>query len=366
MSHYIVIMAGGTGTRLWPLSRKKKPKQFQSFISSKTLIQETFYRALQVVSVDHVFVSTNKNCLELVLEQIPEISQKNIIIEPESRNTAPAIALVAATIAASDSDAIIATIASDHAIENEEEFVSTLRAALVTADTHREKLVTVGVNPNSPDTGLGYIKMGREFATIEGRRVFFIETFKEKPDRKTAEKYLASWEYLWNAGYFIFSASNFTKWTKEFSPQLSDTIEKIMDEKKKGVLDEKKFESLYSLAASEAVEPVIVEKLLPENRLVIPSALKWSDVGNWETLYEFLAKKEGADSVTTHDDHIDIGSKNIFIHGKKGKLIATLGLEDTVIIDTDDALLIARRDHVSTEMKSLVKKIEDEGKKDVL
>lgn len=363
---YVVIMAGGNGTRLWPLSRREKPKQFQAFISSKTLIQETFERALQVAPAENIFVSTTKSCKSLVLEQIPQIKEENIIIEPQSRNTAPAIALVAATIAELDSDAIVATIASDHAIENEDEFALTVHSALVTANENRDKLVTVGINPTRPDVGLGYIKMGPEFAEIEEKRVFQVESFKEKPDRKTAEKYLASWEYLWNAGYFIFSASTFSKWTEEFSPLLSETIGKIILEKRAGTLDDKKFDELYAEAPSEAVEPIIVEKLTPEKRLVIPSRLKWSDVGSWGTLYEFLEQKSGGSSVIQHENHIDLGSKNIFVHGKKDRLIATLGLEDIVIIDTDNVLLVARRDQASTEIKNLIKKLEESGKGDVL
>lgn len=361
---YIVIMAGGTGTRLWPLSRREKPKQFQSFISEKTMIRETFERVQTLVPEGHIFVSTSGSYQDLVLKEIPEISHKNLILEPVSRNTAPAIALVAATLFALDPAAIIATIASDHAIENTDEFRTTLHAALVTAEEHTDKLVTVGINPTRPDTGLGYIHMGSEFATVLGKRVFTVDAFQEKPNRETAEEYLASWDYLWNAGYFIFSAATFSEWTKEFAPALSETIQKIIAAKQSGALDETTLEKLYSTIPNEPVEPLIVEKLPTEKRLVIPSPLKWSDVGNWDTLYDFIREKSGASSIV-RGDHLDIGSKNIFVHGDT-RLIATIGVEDLVIIDTPDALLVARRDHVSTEIKNLIEQIKSEHKTELL
>ena len=212
---YAVIMAGGSGTRLWPISRQAKPKQFQSFTSLQTMIQETFARVAHVVPQENIFVSTTKNYREMVLAQLPEMTEERLILEPNARNTAPAIALVAATIALVDPAAVIATIASDHAIENPEEFSATINAALILAAGHRDTLITIGINPTHPDTGLGYIKMGEELATVSGKRIFTVAAFKEKPDRKTAEEYLAGWEYLWNAGYFIFAAESFAQWTRE-------------------------------------------------------------------------------------------------------------------------------------------------------
>ncbi len=361
---YIVIMAGGSGTRLWPLSRKQKPKQFQSFISEKTMIRETYERVVGLVPEDHIFVSTAHAQAHLVREQIPEISQNNYILEPETHNTAPAIALVAATISALDKAAVIATIASDHAIKNTDEFRATLSAALETATQNPDKLVTVGINLTRPDVGLGYIRMGSEFATIAGKRIFTIDSFKEKPDVKTAEKYLASGDYLWNAGYFIFSAATFAQWTKTFSPNLHTVMEKISAHKKAGTLDNEALATLYGEAPSEPIETFIVEKLSSTQRLVIPSPLKWSDVGNWNTLYDFLREESGETSVI-RGEHLDINSKNIFVHADK-RLIATIGLEDLVIIDTDDALLVARRDQVSTEIRKLIEEIKTSGKTDLL
>lgn len=356
---YIVIMAGGSGTRLWPLSRQKNPKQFQSFISEKTLIQETFDRAGLVVPKENIFVSTTEKYKSLVLEQLPVITENRLILEPKPRNTAPAIALVAVTIAAYDKDAVVATIASDHAIENPEEFTRTIDLALATVTKNRDKLITVGINPTRPDTGLGYIKIGQEFSSSEEGRIFVVDAFKEKPDRATAEKYLSGWEYLWNAGYFIFAAESFAKWTKEYAPSLHKTMGKIILYKNSSAPDEKKFIELYEEAPSEPIDTLIVEKLSPKDRLVIPSSLKWDDIGNWENLYGFLSEKNG-DKMIVRGKHLDIESKNSLIYAQD-KLIATIGLEDIVIVDTDDAILIANRKQVSEKIKKLLEKLKENG-----
>lgn len=358
---YIVIMAGGSGSRLWPLSRKAIPKQFQAFTSSQTMIQETFARVTQVIPKENIFVSTTKDYAPLVREQIPGMAEERLILEPEARNTAPAIALVATMIQAHDPSGIVATIASDHAIENNEEFVATLHAALETVTSNSDKLITVGINPTRPDTGLGYIKMGREFSLIGEKRIFEVDAFKEKPDQKTAEDYVANWQYLWNAGYFIFSAETFNTWTKTFAPELHAIMNDISEQKKSGNLNEETLATLYKKTTNEPIEPLIVEKLSPEKRLVIPSSMKWSDVGNWETLYDFLSEKMGTTLVTRHDNAVHLGSKNCFIYGKK-RLIATLGIEDLVIVDTDDALFIARRDQAGSDMKKLIEKLKEEEK----
>lgn len=361
---YAVIMAGGSGTRLWPLSRKAKPKQFQAFTGERTMIQETFERIARVVPRENIFVSTTKNYQSMVLEQLPEMTEQRLLLEPEARNTAPAIALAAALIALIDQEAIIATIASDHAIENPEEFTAVITAGLAAGAKHRDTLITIGINPTHPDTSLGYIKMGEELTTVSGKRVFVVDAFKEKPDAKTAEMYLADWEYLWNAGYFVFSADHFSRWTEQHSPELHQAITKIIARKKTNTLDVETLATLYAQTPNEPIDTLIAEKLAPKERLVIPSALRWSDVGSWGTLFNFLREKNGSHTVTS-GQHIDIGSHHILVQGDK-RLIATLGLRDIIIVDTPDALLVAHRDHVSGAMKNLIEKIKKEDHQSLL
>lgn len=355
---YTVIMAGGTGTRLWPLSRVDKPKQFQAFTSEKTLIQETFFRASTIVSPEHIFVSTGQKYTNLTQEQLPSIPREQLIIEPLARNTAPAIIYIAAVMAHRDPEAVVATIASDHAIENPGEFTRAINLAFRTAETHPDALVTIGINPTRPDTNYGYIRMGEELALSGKERVFRIENFKEKPDQRTAEEYLASWEYLWNAGYFIFHAASLLSWIDTSAPELSDFARSITTALQNDSLSDERLAEIFSGADSLPIDTVLAERLPREQRFVVPSALKWSDVGGWHTLYEFLSERHLSSEVV-RGQHIDLESKNCFIHGDK-KLIVTAGLKDIVIIDTDDALLVADREILSRNMKKLISSLPPE------
>lgn len=346
---YAVIMAGGTGTRLWPVSRKEKPKQFQKFTSSKTMIQETFDRVAKVVTRENIFVSTTSEYKSLVLEQLPEISEKQLIIEPSARGTAAAIALVAKSIFEINSEALVATIASDHAIKNVDEFVAVIKTALETAEKNIDKLVTVGINPTYPDTGMGYIKMGKEFSNGQ-RRIFYVDSFQEKPDRETAEKYLAGWEYLWNASYFIFSAENFLEWTRKYVPKIINVL---------NMADEKERLEKYNTLDNVPIDTALVEKMDSENRLVVPSELLWSDVGNWGSLFDFF-KDSLKSEMIVKGNHIDSGSQNCLVYSED-KLVATIGLKDIIIVETDDAILVANKNNVG-EVKKIIDKLKEEGK----
>jgi mannose-1-phosphate guanylyltransferase len=348
----IVIMAGGSGTRLWPLSRKHVPKQFQALVSQKTLLEETYDRALQIVRPEQIYIATTKEYQDQIQKLLPSFQATNILVEPLAKNTAPAIALVTALIEQKHPGASIATLPADHVIYNEAEFVRTFKTAFEALESFSDCMITIGINPTRPDTGFGYIQMGDEKATLNNQKVFSIANFKEKPDAGTAKQYLNDWAYLWNAGYFIFSGAHFLAWCQEYTPLLFTGITQLVASS-----DAQEQEALYQQLLAEPVEPAIIEKLPAEKRLVIPSALEWSDVGNWATLLEELQKITGV-SVISGDNHTDIHSKNLLVkQTSTQRFIGTIGLKDIVIIETEDALLVANKNTVATEIKDLLEEI---------
>lgn len=353
----IVIMAGGSGTRLWPLSRKANPKQFQSFLSGKTLLEETYDRARRLVPAERIFISTGKEHQSRVLKLLPSLTKDQLILEPALRNTGPAIGLVATHIEQQLPGAIIATIASDHAIENEDAFETSLRFAIETVSSHQDKLCIVGINPTKPDTGLGYIQIGKSFQEEgDGRQAFFVDAFKEKPDRKMAEVYANDRKHLWNAGYFIFSAKSMLGWIHEYSPELS----RILAEINSGA----DLETTYKKAKNEPIDTMLTEKLPPESRIVIPAQMRWSDIGTWGSLFEFLSHKYNKKSFGFGNTFEMEGSGNL-IYGSKKRVVALFGVEDLVVVDTDDVLLVTRRDRAS-DIKKLIKKLEENNQEELL
>ncbi len=350
---YAVIMAGGSGTRLWPLSRKASPKQFHGFLSENgsTLLEDTWQRVEQTLGeTRNIFVGTSERYREKVLSLLPQLDESRIIVEPAPRGTAAAIALAAREISDRDPDAIIATIASDHVISDGEAFAQALLSAFETASRFPERIVTLGINPTRPDTGFGYIRMGGDIGTIRNHRVFSIDSFKEKPDEKTAEEYLKNWEYLWNAGYFIFSAKTFLDRVANLTPHVFETIERMRE----FPVESKDREAMFQSLPNDPIEPAIIEKLPPEERAVIPVPLEWSDVGSWSAIFDLLEKQHGT-SVVARGNHVDMGSEKCLVLSDK-KLVATIGLENVVIVETDDCLLVADRNKVSG-IKTLLEKI---------
>lgn len=359
--NYAVIMAGGSGTRLWPMSRKSRPKQLHNLVSEKSLIQETFDRTAQALPKENIYISTTPKYIEEIKKQLPELPEDNFIVEPSARNTAPALAYVAFMIHLKDPKAIVATLASDHIVQNIDVYVNTLKTAFKTVEKNPDYLVAVGINPTKPETGLGYIRMGKANCEIGGEQVFEVAEFVEKPDLKTAEKYLQSWEYLWNGAYYFFKTETMLEWVNKYRPEMLKKLEQIGKLAKAGGngSTQAKIKEVFKSLKDEQFENAIIEQKDFKKVLVIPADLGWSDIGNWGTLYEVLSEKYGSKMIS-RGYHIDVGSEDCLVYSND-KLIATLGLKDVIVIDTPDAVLIADRSKAQ-DVKKLLEKLKEEGK----
>lgn len=334
MKKTALIMAGGRGERFWPRSRKGLPKQFLSLTDDgKTMIQLTVERILPLVDTKDIYIATNKDYLELVKAQLPDVPTENIICEPVGRNTAPCIALGAALISTKYEDAIMMVLPSDHLIKYNSMFQTILRDACDVA-LEGDNLVTVGITPDHPETGYGYIKFNTE---ISKGRAFGVERFVEKPTLEKAKEYLAEDDYLWNSGMFLWKISSVMNRFKELLPDVYDGALKIKEAYKEG-RGEEVLEQVFPNLPSISVDYGLMEK--SQNIYTIPGTFGWDDVGSWLAVERIKQSNEFGNIV--NGNVITIGTKDCIIQGDK-KLIATVGLKDLVIVDTEDATLICEK-----------------------
>jgi len=357
--NYAVIMAGGSGTRLWPMSRKSKPKQLHNLISEKSLIQETLKRVRKAVPADEIYISTVAKYRDEIKKQLPEIKDKNFIVEPVGRNTAPSILYIAKKIAQNEPEAIIATLASDHDVENVEAFANMIKAGFAAVKKYPDHLVAIGIKPTRPDTGLGYIKIGKSLGAIDGEQIFKVERFVEKPSLEVAEKYIKSWEYFWNGAYYFFQARELINWFKKYRPAVSKKIDQMLEHEQKGSSGANKAKKIYESLKDEQFEYAVIEQPDFKQVLAIPADLGWSDVGNWGTLLEVLTSKFGS-KIVSRGHHVDVGSNNCLVYASD-QLIATVGLNGIIIIDTPDAILVANQNQAQ-DVKKLLDKFKEEGR----
>lgn len=341
-------MAGGVGSRFWPSSTNERPKQFLDILGvGKSLIRMTFERALKLVPADHVFIVTNKKYKALVIEHLPELPQENILCEPSMNNTAPCIAYTALRINALDPNAVFAVLPSDHVILKEEEYVSKLSQAFDFATSH-EAIVTLGIQPTRPDTGYGYINYQKE--TIGNEQIHKVISFKEKPDLATAETYLESGDYLWNAGMFVWSVPTILKSYKINAPQILDVL--MQQNALYGTSDEQAYiDAVYPDTQKISVDYAILERA--DNVYTIPADIGWSDLGTWNSLHAYMSDGNDAVSVGQNIHLIDV--KDIIVISNNHKQIVIKGLKDYIVVDEENALLIYPKSD-EQEIKGVVQK----------
>ncbi len=339
-----LIMAGGRGERFWPRSRKSMPKQFLSLTDDgKTMIQQTVERILPLVAMEDIYIATNRDYKALVREQLPDIPEENILCEPVGRNTAPCIGLGAVHVEKKYGDAVMIVLPSDHLVKHTSIFRQTLEDACEVAE-QGSCLVTLGITPDTPETGYGYIKFKPDMTL---GRALAVERFVEKPDLETAKAYLASEQYLWNSGMFIWKASSILANIQKFLPETWEGLKRI--EASIGTAKEQAvLEREFAAFPSVSVDYGVMEKA--EDIYILSGSFGWDDVGSWLAVERLKTSNEFGNVV--NGNVVAIEAKNSIIQGQE-KLIALVGVENMIVVDTPDALLICEKDHAGDIKKVL-------------
>lgn len=347
---FVVIMAGGGGTRLWPKSREHNPKQMHPLVGENPLVQEMAERLENIVGRENVYIITNSHHCRAIESVMPHIAER-ILIDPYRRDTAACIGLAAVYLQRENPNAVMAVFPADHYIGKEREFgLTVLAAEKLAAEGH---VVTIGIRPTGPETGYGYIEMAEKCNSVDGRAVYRVRRFVEKPDRETAQQYVGSGNYLWNSGMFVWSIPTVMSLFEKYLPETYAHLMKIRDAlstPSEAEVVDREYEQMQRIS----VDYGIMEKL--DDILVIPAEFDWNDIGSWATVYDISPKD--SDGNVVRAQHIGLDTKNCLIHGMDNKVIATIGLEDLVVVDTEDAILICPKDRTQ-DVKKIVDRLKE-------
>lgn len=349
-----VIRAGGVGSRLWPVSRTQRPKQFHALTSNNTMLQEAVDRVLPLTTPEQIYISTQAACVPLVTEQCPQIPERNIIAEPAHKDTAAAIGLESIIIHHADPDAIVASLGSDHSVRRIPEFHAIMRIAEACVTRYPDTIIPIGVQPTRPDTGYGYIQCGDVRETVNGTPLWNVTRFTEKPNEQQAKAFLREGRFLWNANMFVWKVSTILQLYERFLPEMYAQLREI--EATLGTPEEQStIQRIYPQLEQIAVDYAIIEKA--DQIAALSADIGWSDIGDWARLKDELAESEsetvviGADAVQSHT-----ANTLIYSNTNPRKLVVTIGLKNVVIVETDDVLLVCDKYH-SAEVKEIVEQL---------
>lgn len=351
-NHYVLIMAGGIGSRFWPVSRRSLPKQFIDILGTgESLITQTYNRFTQIVPEENIFVVTNAEYVNLLREHIPGISDHQILAEPQARNTAPCIAYASYFIKAKNPDAVCVVAPSDHLITNEKEFSRIILESFKFAEKY-ESLVTLGIKPSRPDTGYGYI----QFNVIPTFGNFHeVKTFTEKPTMELAQSFIDSGEFLWNAGIFVWNINTIISKLEEHLPEVSQVFADI-DYNGKNL--EAEIEKAYGFCPSISIDYGVLEK--DNGVYVIPATFGWNDLGTWKSLWDVLGHDKSGNAVVGKSIHLNDTSDSM-VFNSTDRIIITNGVSNIVIVDSGDVLLVMSKDK-EQELRKIVNHLRDEYK----
>lgn len=330
-----LIMAGGKGTRFWPLSTEEKPKQFLNLIGNDTMIQMTVKRILPIIPIDRIFVCTGERYVNLVKEQLPALPERNIIVEPEGRNTAPCIALSTFVIERYYKNSTIAVLPSDHLIKDEEEFRNALLLANNFIENKGDSILTLGMKPDRPETGYGYIKFGENII----QNIKKVDMFVEKPNLETAKRYLNEGNYLWNGGMFLWKSDYIIKEIKKHIPDTYEALHSIGNIAESGL--QEYINRNYYRTDSISIDYAVLEK--SKNIYVIPSEIGWDDIGTWKAIERYKAKDSNDNIVNTNTKIINSTSNMIVNNTKK---VVMIGIENVMVVETEEATFIVNKEYM--------------------
>ena len=355
---YAVIMAGGGGTRLWPMSRKTHPKQMLTLLGDRSMFQMSVDRLLPLLPPERILVVTAGDQVELLSEQVPALPRDNFIVEPMGRGTAPCIGLTAVHLQKRDPDAVMAVLTADHYIQKKETFRAVLTAAQNVAEDGY--LVTLGITPTFPSTGYGYINRGERLGERGGFPYFRVRRFTEKPDGETARRFLEEGTYAWNSGMFVWRASRILEEMNGLMPDLHETLHRLQAALTGGDYDEV-LANLWPKVEKETIDYGVMERA--ERVAVIPVEMGWSDVGSWDAVQELLAADE--QNNVSRGDHIAVETTDTMVFSRSEHLIATVGVEHLIVVDTPDAVLITTPERAE-QVREVVQRLRDNEREDKL
>lgn len=367
MSHldhtYALILAGGGGTRLWPKSRNNTPKQFLKLVGEDTMMQMSAGRINKLIPWERIIVITNKLYKDDICKQLPQLPPENVLAEPAKRDTALAMLVGALYAKQQDPQAIIINCASDHVVGDPEEFVSVMKAASEVASDH-EHLVSVGITPTRPATGFGYIKIGKGLKRIDGGLTLFkVDSFTEKPNRATAQAFITTGQYFWNANMYVWSAKALQDAFQKYMPSLYEATKNLTTMSRDQF--NKELPDIYEKAEAISIDYAISEKA--DNLVLIPGDFGWNDVGDWKVVYDLGTQNLEGNVIIGEKDvkhTLTVQSQNNLLH-TNGKLVALVGVNDMIIVDTDEILMIVPKS-VSQDVKKLVERLKEEKKEEYL